>query len=105
MIERALGVLRRGDAPQDQWDVKVLLDPLEVAPVELGLVDARVVDAHPAALVTLGDVALAPAVAVGVDRQAKGVIALVDGASDMVVDPSGVAAHVKLEDLEAVTGG
>ena len=43
----------------------------------------------------LGDVALAPAVAVGVDGQAKRVIALVDGAADMVVDPLGVAAHIE----------
>ena len=62
-------------------------------------------DAHAAALVALGDVALAPAVAVGVDGQAKRVVALVDGAADMVVDPGGVAAHVKLKDLEAVARG
>ena len=86
-------------------DIEILLDPLDVMPIELRLVDAGVVDAHPAALVALGDVALAPAVAVGVDRQAKGIIALVDSAADMVVDPGGIAAHVQLENLEAVTGG
>jgi hypothetical protein len=54
--------------------------------------------------VTLGDVALAPAVAVGVDCQAKRIVALVDRAADMVVDPFGIAAHIKLEDFEAVAG-
>src|SRR6266436_2622826 len=53
----------------------------------------------------LGDVALAPTVAVGVDGQAKGVITLVEGSADMVVDPLGVAAHIELEDLEAVARG
>ena len=57
------------------------------------------------ALVALGDVALAAAVAVGVDRQAKRVIAVVDGAADMVVDPIGIATDVELEDLEALAGG
>src|SRR6266404_5759394 len=91
--------------PLRNRDVEPFLDPLDIAPVELSLVDAGVVDAHPAALMTFGDVALAPAVAVGVDRQAKRVIALVDGAADMVVDPGGVAAHIELEDLEAVARG
>jgi hypothetical protein len=52
--------------------------------------------------VALGDVALAPAIAVGVDGQAKGVIALVDRAADIIVDPGGVAPHIELENLEAV---
>jgi hypothetical protein len=52
---------------------------------------------------TFGDVAFTPAVAIGVDRQAKGVVPLVDGAADMVVDPGGVAAHIQLKDLETVT--
>ena len=83
----------------------ILLDPLDVAPVELRLIDAGVAGAHAAALVALGDVALAPAVAVGVDRQAKRVVALVHRAPDMVVDPGRVAAHIQLEDLEAVARG
>ena len=105
VLERDPGVLGGGDAFQDQRDVEALLDPLDIAPVELRLEDAGIGDAHPAALVALGDVALAPAVAVGVDGQAKGVVALVDRAAHMVVDPGGVAAHIELEDLEAVAGG
>jgi hypothetical protein len=66
--------------------------------------DAGVVDRHAPALVAFGDVALAPAVTVGVDGQAKGVIAVVDRAADMVVYPAGIAAHIKLEDFEAVAG-
>src|SRR5207248_10336103 len=65
---------------------------------------AGIGDAHAAALVALSDVALAPAVTVGVDGQAKGVVALVDGPADMVVNPRGVAAHIKLKDFETVAG-
>ena len=60
---------------------------------------------YAAPLMALGDVAFAPAVAVGVDGHAKRVIALVDRAADMVVDPFGVAAHIELEDFEALAGG
>src|SRR6266404_9086052 len=91
--------------PLRNRDVEPFLDPLDIAPVKLRLEDAGVLDAHPAALMAFGDVALAPAVAVGVDGQAKGVITLVDGAAHMVVNPMGVAAHIELEDLEAVARG
>ena len=104
VFDRELGVLGGGDALDDQRDVEILLDPLDVAPVELRLIDPRVVDPHAAALMALGDVALAPAVAVGVDGQAKGVVAVVDRAAHMIVDPIGVAAHVKLKDAEPVAG-
>ena len=87
VLERDLGVLSCGDAFQNQRDVEAFLDALDIAPVELRLEDAGVGDAHPAALVALCYVALAPAVAVGVYRQAKGVVAVVDRAAHMVVDP------------------
>src|SRR5262249_23475172 len=61
--------------------------------------------AGPAASMALGDVALAPAVAVGVDGDAERVIAGIDRAAEMVVDPAGVAEHIELKDLEAVTRG
>src|SRR5438067_7876294 len=105
VLDRDLGVLGGRDPFEDQRDVEALFDPLDIAPVELRLKDAGVGDAYAATLMALGDVALAPAVAVGVDGQAKGVIALVDRAADMVVDPLGVAAHIKLEDLEPIAGG
>ena len=50
-----------------------------------------------------GNVALAAAVAVGVDGKAERVIAVVDGTPDMVVDPGGIAAHVELKDFEGVS--
>ena len=56
-------------------------------------------------LVALGNVALAAAVAVGVDRKAERVIAVVDGPADMVIDPIGIAIDVKLEDFEGLTRG
>src|SRR5260370_1222927 len=55
-----------------------------------------------AALMALRDVALAPAVAVGIDGQAEGGVALVDRPAHMIVDPGSVAAHIKLEDAEPV---
>jgi hypothetical protein len=99
------GVLGRRDALQNDRDGAVLLDALDVAPVELRLVGAGVAGTDPTALMALGDVALAPRIAVGVDGQAERVIALVDGAADMVVDPGGVAPHVELKYLEAVARG
>src|SRR5271154_6803082 len=99
MLEGDLGVLGGGDALEDQRDVEILLDPLDVSPVELPLIDAGVVDADAPTLVAFGDVALAPAVAVGVDGQAKRIVALVDRAADMVVDPGGIATHIELEYL------
>jgi hypothetical protein len=55
VLDRDLGVLRGRYAFEDQRDVEALFDPLDIAPVELSLIDASVVvDAHPAALVAFG---------------------------------------------------
>ena len=51
-----------------------------------------------------GEVALAPAVAGGVDGDGEGGVAVVDGAPHPVVDEGIVAAHVELEDAEVVRG-
>jgi hypothetical protein len=69
------------------------------------LVDAGLVAEYAPKLMTLGDVALAPTVAVGVDRKAERIIAVVDGAADMVIDPTGIATDVELEDFEAIARG
>jgi hypothetical protein len=52
--------------------------------------------------VALPNIALAPAVAVGVDGKAECVITVVDGASDMVINPIGIATNVKLENLKGI---
>ena len=74
-----------------------------------GLVDAGVLIARAytraPALVALGDIAFAPAIAVSVDRKAKRVIAVVDRAADMVIDPIRIPADVELECFEAVARG
>src|SRR5207248_6838747 len=62
VIDRDLGVFGGGDALQDQRNVELAPHPLDVLPVESRLVDPRVVDPDAAALMPLGDVALAPAV-------------------------------------------
>jgi hypothetical protein len=55
MLDRDLGVLHRRYAFEDRRDVEALFDPLDIAPVELSLIDASVVvDAPPAALVAFG---------------------------------------------------
>src|SRR5579883_890405 len=51
---------------------------------------------------SLGDVALAPAVDRGVDRDAEGRVMVRNRARDVIVDPGLIAAHVKLEDAKAV---
>ena len=86
VIDRDAGVLGGGDALERQRNAEIPFDPVDVAPVELGLVDAGVAGADAAAQVALCYVALAPAVAVGVDGQAKRVVALVDRPARMVVD-------------------
>src|SRR6516225_8866714 len=97
-LDRAPRILGRGDALQDQRDVEFRLVALDIAPAVLRLKDPGVI-AHDntAALVALGDVTLAPAVAVGVDGHAEGVIASVDRAADVVVDPVGVAEDIELK--------
>jgi len=54
VLDSDLGVLGGGNAFEDERDVEALFDPLDIAPVELSLLDASVVDAHPAALVAFG---------------------------------------------------
>ena len=53
MLDRDFGVFGGGNAFEDQRDVKALLDPLDIAPVELRLENAGVGDAHPLTLVAL----------------------------------------------------
>src|SRR2546423_15399386 len=87
VIDRYLGVLGGGDALEDQRDVEIPLDPLDVLPVELRLIDPRIIDPHAAALVTLGNVAPAAAVAVGALLHAEGTCAPLRGAADTVDAP------------------
>src|SRR6516162_2108650 len=105
-LDGAHGVLDGGDAPQDQRNGEFRLNALDIAPVEPCLMDAGVarddLAAGPAALVALGKIALAKAVAVGVDGHAGGVVAGVDRAAEVIVDSIGVAQHIELEDLQAV---
>src|SRR5271170_7453985 len=93
-----------GNALEDNRDLRQALDPVDVLPVEARLVDARVARADAAALVALGDVALAPRIAVRIDRQRERVVAAIHRAADMIVDPSLVAADIKLEDFEPIAG-
>src|SRR5207249_883667 len=100
-LDRAPRILDRGNAFEDQGNIEFRLVALDVAPILPRLEDAAVADPDPRALVPLGDVALAPAVMVGVDGQAKGIVAGVDRTAEVVVDPVRAAADIELKDLEA----
>src|SRR6516165_8090138 len=94
-FDRLPGILDRGDALQDQRDVEFRPGALDISPVEPRLKDPdiaaydRTRPAGSTAPMALGDVALAPAVPVGVDGNAERVVAGIDRATELVVDPIG----------------
>ncbi len=99
------GVLGRRDALQNQRDVVLVLEALHIVPAERHLpIVAGPVDAARAAggQVPLDNVPLAPGIMGGVDRDAEGAEAGVDGALHMVVDERVVAADVKLEERRLI---
>ena len=96
------GVLAGGDALDGERDLELLLDALDRLPVEPGLERAVLHPAPPGGDEALGDVALAPAVVRGVDRQREARVAVLDGALDVIVDPVGVAAHIELVEPQRV---
>ena len=61
--------------------------------------------AAPGGLVALGEIAFAPTVVRGVDREAERGIAVLDGALDVIVDEGVVAANVQLEDAQCIGRG
>ena len=79
-----------------------LLELVDLRPVERLLVARRVGIARRCGVIALGDVALAAAVVVGVDGEAQRAEAGLDRAVEDRLDPGLVAAHVELEDLQAV---
>jgi hypothetical protein len=78
-LDRATGVLDGGDAFQDQRDVEFRPVAFDVAPVMARLKDPGIAAYDRACLaaasMALGDVALAPAVTVGVDARRSWVLA------------------------------
>src|ERR1051325_7606204 len=98
VLDREPGVLGGRDALDGERNVELALDAVDGAPVERRLVLPARRLAPPAHDVALGDVALAPAVDRGVDREAERRVTLGDGARDVVVDPGGVAAYIELEE-------
>src|SRR2546421_527487 len=104
VLARQRRVLRRRDALEDERDCVRVLEALDVVPRErrLEIVAARALT--PRLHEAPGEVALAPAVAGGVDGDGEGGVAVVDGAPHPVVDEGIVAAHVELEDAEVVRG-
>ena len=106
MLHRDLGIFRRANPLDDYRQIEFAADTLNVLPVEPFLVLASDIlhNAGPPA----GDeqhalekpvelVALAPAVGVGVDREADRATTGLDHALDIGVHPVGIAAHIELE--------
>jgi hypothetical protein len=72
---------------------------MPLRPIERLLVACGLGIARRRGVIALGDVALAPAVMMGVDGEAQRAEAGLDGAVEDRLDPGLVAAHVKLENL------
>ena len=102
VIERDLGILGGGDAFDGERDLELAFDALDRSPIERRLELPPAGAAAAAGDVALGNVALAPAVMGGVDRQTKRRVFVGDGAFDEIVDPGGVAAHVELKDAQRI---
>src|SRR5258708_397976 len=100
VIERDGSVFRGRDPLDDQRYLVLVLDQLDGAPfqplLEVAAGGADTAGAH----ITLGDIALAPAVMRGVDRQAKRAIAICDRAADAVFDIAVAAADIELIDAQ-----
>src|SRR5262249_47376509 len=86
VIERDLRILGGGDTFDHQRYPELVLDQFDRAPIQ-PLLETAAGRPDPAfAHIALGDVALAPAVMRGVDRETKGGIAAGDRAADPVLD-------------------
>ena len=105
MIERDGRVFRSRNTLDHQRNFILVLDQLHGAPIQplleiaAGGPDAAFAD------IPLGDIALAPAVMRGVDRQAERSIAIVDRAADSVFDKGVVAADIELENAQRIGRG
>src|SRR5947209_4340680 len=86
VVERDGGILRGGDALDHQRYLELVLDQLDGAPVQPLLEVAAGRADTAGADIALGDIALAPAVMRGVDRQAEGAVSACDGAADAILD-------------------
>src|ERR1700704_2335203 len=100
VIERDGGVFRGGNAFEDQRYLELVLDQFHGAPLQPLLeVAAGGADAA-GADVTLGDIALAPAVMRGVDGQAERGISARYRATDAVFDKGVAAANIELKNTQ-----
>ena len=96
VIERDLRILRGGDALDHQGYPEFVLDQFHGPPFQ-PLLEIAAGGADPAgADVTLGDVALPPAVMGGVDGQAERTVAVGDRAADAILDEGVAAADIEL---------
>src|SRR6266403_858063 len=105
VIERDRCILRCRDPLDDKRYLVLVLDQFHRAPfqplleIAAGGADAAFAD------VTLGDIALAPAVMRGVNRQAERGISAGDRPADLVFDEVVVAAHIELKNAQRVRRG
>ena len=102
VLDGELGILGGGDALDDHRQFVLLLALVDLCPVERLLMVRSVGVARRCRVIALRDVALAAAVVVGVDGEAERAEACFNRAVEDRLDPGLVAAHVELEDFQAV---
>ena len=71
-------------------------------PVEPGLERAALRAPPAGGDKALGDIALAAAVVGSIDREAEGGVAVRERARDMIIHPSGIAAHIELIEAQRI---
>src|SRR3954462_8765881 len=105
VIERDHSILRGGNPLDDQRYLIFVLDQLHRAPFQSLLVVAAGGADAAGTDITLGDIALAPAVMCGVDRQAERGISAFNGAADTIFDEGVAAADIELKDAQRAGRG
>ena len=99
VLDAQLRILGGRDALEGERHVERVLEPLDQVPGHRRLV-VHAADAAPGRRrVALDEVALAPAVEGGIDGEAERLVAVLDRAPDVVLDPRAVAPDIELVDL------
>jgi hypothetical protein len=102
MVDRDGCVFRSRNPLDHQRNFILVLDQLYRAPIQpllevaAGGPDAAFPD------IPLGDITLAPAVMRGIDGQAEGGIAIVDGSADGVFDKGVIASDIELVNAQGI---
>ena len=102
VIERDGGILGSSDALDCQRNLETRFDALHRVPIERGLEGTALHPPPSGGHEAFGDIALAPAVMGGIDGETERCITVRNGALDVIVNPSLVAAHVQLINAQRI---